>query len=507
MTATTTPAGIGSVGEQPTGRLDPNREDRLVPSHTRHQILTDSGPLDYTATAGYFDLVEEDFSGPLATEPKVTDRFFLVTYARPDQPAAHRPVVFLFNGGPGSSSVWLQLGLFGPRRVEVVDETTTIAEGYRLVDNAETLLTEADLVVINATNTGYSRVEPGTKADEFHDVVRDVESISDLIRLWITRHRRWSSPLYIAGESYGVLRGTKIAAHLAQRHGVYLAGLILISSTLGGDTMRFGPGAILGPVAFVPSYAALAHYHGVTATCRSVAAVAAEAQEFAEGDYLRALVAGHRLPPADYDRIADQVAQLIGLDPAYVRQANLRIEPGRFRAELLRSRGLIIGRIDGRFTGWNPDNAGEQALSDPSLDRVQGGYAAAINDYLREELGYANDLSYELMTERVQPWRLPPPPRGPGGGGGFDSISALAEALRTNPQLQVSYSVGYYDICTPYGGAELDLAQLPLPRRLLNNITVDHYEAGHMFYLHEPSRVAVSQRLRAFVRESNPRPR
>lgn len=470
-----------------TPTTDVLADDRVI---TDHSVETISGPLDYQAETGYFDLLEEDHSGELAASPRVTNRFFLVSYLAKNRATA-RPVVFFFNGGPGSSSAWLHLGLFGPRIIPTAEGPNDLPVPPRLQDNAHTLLAEADLVAIDMTNTGYSRVPAGARRDEFHGVQRDVDSAADLIRLWVSRHDRWDSPIFLAGESYGVLRGTKVAAHLATRHGLYLSGLILISSTLGGGTMQFGTGSVLGPVAFLPTYAAVAHYHGFRPG-EELDDVVAQAREFATGPYLEALTLGSRKAPDERAAIAAELARITGLSQAQFLAGNLRVAPARFRSSLLRSRGEIVGRNDGRYVGWDRDGGGD-AVTDPSYDRIRGAYGAGINAYVRKELGYANDLSYELETTRVKPWRVE-------DGASFDSIDAFAQALRTNSQMQVLFSIGYYDTCTPAFGAELDLAQLPIPDELRDSITVDRYPSGHMIYLDEDCRIALSERLLEFVR-------
>ncbi|MDR1512862.1 MAG: peptidase S10, partial [Propionibacteriaceae bacterium] len=324
-------------------------------------------------------------------------------------------------------------------------------------------------------------------------VDEDVQQVAHVIRLWTSRHDRWASPLYVAGESYGVLRGTKVADLLSREHGLYLAGLILISSTLGGDGMRFGPGAILSTPAFLPTYAAVAHYHGLHPG-ETLADVVAEAEDYASGDLLRVLARGHRLPAPERDEAIQKLSRLTGLSARYLDSVNLKVDKRRFYAELLRERGLTVGEIDGRFTGWNPDGVGEVAEHDPTDQAIRGAFGAGVNHYLRHELGYKNDLPYGLISDRVQPWRGPK-----NHFLGFDSVGALSRALRTNAHLRVQYHLGYYDVCTPYWGAETDLAQLEVPRSELSRIEVVHYESGHMIYLDEASRVKELADIERFV--------
>jgi len=485
---------------RPAPTPDPNAAQRLVPVTTDHVLATPQGEVRYRATAGYLDLVQENIGGERAQEPNVKARVFLTTYVVPQDLSPGepnpRPVIFIFNGGPGTSSIWLHLGLFGPRRVLALadDGTTPLPPPHQLVDNPESPLRYADLVLVDPVSTGYSRVVAGEEANQFHGVVADVESVSDVIRLWVTRHARWASPIFIAGESYGVLRSTKIADHIAHRYGLYPRGLILISSSLGGGGMQFGPGQFLSTHAFLPTYAAIAHYHGLHPG-RTLREVVAEAEAYADGPLLSVLARGHRLAPAERAEAVATIARLTGLSPEFVDRVGLKIEKRRFDAELLRSRGLVTGEVDGRITGWNPDGALDRAIEDATMQVLFGAFAGAANHYFRDELGYVNDLDYEVWSKRVHPWKVPTER----GAAGFDSIGALSSALRTNRHLLVQYHLGYYDACTPRWGAITDLAQLEIPPELRANIEVTHYESGHMIYIDEASRLQESADIERFV--------
>ncbi|MDR2566050.1 MAG: hypothetical protein LBC97_08335 [Bifidobacteriaceae bacterium] len=472
------------------------------PSVTLHTLDGPQGRLRYQATAGYLDLVEEDPTGPEAKPPRATARVFLTSYvALPDEsnpaPSASlkRPVVFVFNGGPGSSSAWLHLGLFGPRRVVALDGDRRLPPPPELVDNLETPLYQADLVLVDPVGTGFSRAIEGEDPHRHHGVEEDVESVSEVIRLWLARNGRWGSPVFIAGESYGVLRGTKIAAHLATRHGLYLAGLILISSSLGGS--GFGPGGFLASPGFLPTYAAVAHYHGLHPG-RELEDVVAEAERYTLEEYVPLLLQGNRASDEDRRRGIGGLAKLTGLSESFIDRANLLIDRRRFQTELLRDRGLVVGEIDGRITGWNPDRAAELPLRDPTDDALRGAYAAGINHYLRNELGFETDLPYEVLSDRVQPWK---PAQGKPFGG-FGSVQALGLALRTNPHLKIFYQLGYYDVCVPYFAAHQDLAELEIPEELRAGIRVEHYKSGHMIYVDEPSRLAETAHIAEFLEES-----
>ena len=308
--------------------------------------------------------------------------------------AATRPVTFAFNGGPGSSSVWLHLGLLGPRRVLSGDVGVLLPPPYDIADNHQTLLRYSDLVFIDPVSTGYSRVVKGEKPQDFHGYEGDIESVAEVIRLWTTRSGRWMSPKYLCGESYGTMRAAGLARHLQERYGMYLNGLILISAYLDGGTAEFDGGND-GPYAlYLPTYAAIANYHGLHAD-RPLRQVLDEAEDYAGRDYLWVLARGSRLTGEERAAAVTKLARLTGLSEDYVDRVNLRPEHIRFLTELLRGQRRTVGRIDGRFAGWDSDYGREKWSTDPSIDAITGPYAAALNHYVRAELGYENDLPYE----------------------------------------------------------------------------------------------------------------
>lgn len=479
---------------------DDNLSRRMKASTTRKVLRTHNGDMPYKAIAGYFDLTEENIGEEIARDPSAKAHVFLTQYIADNDVDANgdnsRPVIFIFNGGPGTSSAWLHLGLFGPRIVDVVrdDGVTPVEPPYRLRDNPYSPLAYADLVVIDAISTGYSRVVAGECANQYHDADVDVEAMANIIRLWITRNRRWNSPLYIAGESYGVLRGSRVSARLAIRHGIYLRGLILISSPITIGRMEFGPGHFLGVHAFFPSYAAVAHYHGNHPEM-SLEEVLCRAEEFTDTKLLWALNQGHRLDAEERAGIIRQYADLTGLSESFVDYADLLVSPAQFRAELLRSDNKIIGQYDARFIGWNADRLSEVPEGDPTNQVVRGAFAAGINSYIRQELGYENDLSYELDTRRVHPWRTSAGLR----SNPFHVIDALSKAMRINRTLQVLYQVGHYDLCTPFYGAISDVALLQIPPELRSNLRISEFDSGHMIYLDERSRIAESEDIERFI--------
>jgi carboxypeptidase C (cathepsin A) len=460
---------------------------------TNHVLSTSSGELRYTASAGRVVLREEVHEDGTFRGLRPKAELFLTSYVLDGADPATRPVTFAFNGGPGSSSVWLHLGLLGPRRVLMGDAGALTPPPWGLTDNAETLLAHSDLVFIDPVTTGYSRVVEGGKPGEYHGFQRDLESVGALIRLWTSRNGRWLSPKFLAGESYGTVRASALADHLQGRYGLFPNGIILISSVIDMGTIRFTEGNDTPAALFLPTYAALAHYHGLHGD-RPLEEVRAEAEALAERDYPWALARGSRLGAAERAEMVRRVAAVTGLSDRYVEAVGMRIEHQRFFRELLRDRGQVIGRLDGRFVGHEPDDGGEKPSHDPSNVAIHGPYAAALNHYIRQELAYESDLPYELLTDRVQPWSY-----AEFEGRAVSISSLLGQAMRHNPHLRVHVACGYYDGATPYYAAEHAFAHLPIPDALRANIEFRYYPAGHMTYVHEPSRLAQSADLAAFV--------
>ena len=466
------------------------KDDLVV---TEHELKVGRTVLRYTATTGRVVLRDEVYEDGTFTGFKAKAEMSITSYVV-EGGDERRPVTFAFNGGPGSSSVWLHLGLLGPRRVLMGDAGNLLPPPYEMTDNPESLLAVSDLVFIDPVSTGYSRVVEGSKPEPFHGYQGDIESVAELIRIWVSRNKRWMSPKFVAGESYGTLRGAALAEHLQSRHGMYLNGLILISSVLDLSSLDFEKQRNdRAHALYLPTYAAIAHYHGKVKR-RSLRALVKEAEEYAAGDYPAVLRKGKRLTTKERAAAVRKLASLTGLSEDYVDRADLRIEHWRFFGELLRDERRTVGRLDGRFSGPMASAIAENMDADPSHDAISGPYAAAFNHYVREELGFESDLPYEQISRRVDPWSYKDFEGRP-----VDVTPKLERAMRQNPHLRVHVAYGYYDGATPHFAAEDVVAHLNLPDELRANIEHAYYEAGHMMYVHEPTRRQQSRDLAAFV--------
>jgi len=385
------------------------------------------------------------------------------------------------------------MGLLGPRRVEMGDAGALVPPPYGLVDNPETLLLVSDLVFIDPVSTGLSRVLSGEKPKDFHGFTADVESVAEVIRNWVTRENRWLSPKFVAGESYGTTRSAALAQHLQEKLGMYLNGLMMISSVLDFGTANFEHGNDRAHALYLPFYAATAHFHGKHGG-RRLRDVLDEAEDYASRDYPWVLSRGNRLIETERTEAVSRLASLTGLTEDYIDRADLRIEHWRFFGELLRDRGLTVGRLDSRFTGLAASRIAENMDADPAMDAITGPYSAAFQHYLGTELGVTSEQVYHAISEDVgRDWSYKE----------FENsavyvIDRLARAMRQNPHLAVHFAYGYYDGATPYFCAMDDVARLAPP--LLPRLEHHFYESGHMTYVHEPTRVQQSADLAEFVR-------
>lgn len=474
---------------------DPPPADRLVV--TRHSARLGGRDLAYTATCGTIVLKEPSEKKGKAENDKARASVFFVAYTLDGAEPGSRPVTFSFNGGPGSSSVWLHLGILGPRRVELDDEGRAPPPPGRLVDNEHSLLDRSDLVFIDPVGTGYSRMVAGEKVGEFHEYRRDLESVGEFIRLYCSRYARWSSPKYLIGESYGTTRAAGLSGHLLERYGMYLNGLMLISCALDFTVLRFEPNNDLPPVLFLPTCTATAWYHRrlpADLQGKPLRAVLDEVEAFARGEYAAALFKGAKLAPDERAAIAARVARYSGLSPQYVERTGLRVEIFRFCKELLRDEGRTVGRLDSRYTGADRDSAGERFEFDPGFAQIYGAYSAAMNDYVRRVLAFADDAPYEVLKGLYLNW----------GWKDFANRYAsvgetLRKALAMNPHMRVLVANGYYDFATPHFAADYTFDHMGIDPKLRGNFTTSYYEAGHMMYVHKPSLERLAAELRAFV--------
>jgi len=469
----------------------PAPEEKIV--QTKHSIKIGGQEIKYTATAGTILLKLEDGT------PKAS--IFYVAYTKDDvSDASQRPLTFSFNGGPGSSSVWLHLGLLGPRRVQMGDAGALLPPPYKLVDNDVSLLDISDLVFIDPVSTGYSRAVPGEAPKQFHGVTEDVESVADFIRLYATRNKRWSSPKFLAGESYGTTRAAGLSGYLQQRYGMYLNGIVLISAILNFETAEFDTGNDLPYILYLPTYTAIAWYHKkLPADLQNgeVQKAVEESRKFAVGEYADALMTGDALPASRRAEIMQKVARLTGLSPDYIDRTNLRIEIQRFTKELLRSERRTIGRIDARFIGIDRDAAGERPEFDPSIAAIIGPYSGMLNNYVRNDLKFDSDLPYEVLTSRVRPWSY-----APYENRYVNVAETLRSAMTQNPFLHVFVAKGYYDLATPFFAADYTFDHLGLDPTLRSHLTGAYYEAGHMMYVHPPSLAKLKADIAQFIKSS-----
>lgn len=460
---------------------------------TRHTVTVDGVEIRYTATAGTLLLKEEDDT--------VKASVFYVAYTRDDvKDVGSRPLTFSFNGGPGSSSVWMHLGMLGPRIVQMNEDGSAPPPPYKLRENPHSVLDVTDLVFIDPVGTGYSRPAPGEKPDQFHGYKQDIESVGEFIRLLTTRLKRWSSPKFLIGESYGTTRAAGLAGHLLERHGLVFNGVMLISTILNFQTARFTVGNDLPNLLFLPTYTATAWYHGqlpADLQARPLRQVLDEVEAFVMGEYALALMRGDSLPAADRADIAAKLARFTGLDASYVERTNLRVDIFRFTKELLRDQRRTVGRLDSRFIGIDRDAAGEMFEFDPSYSVIQGLYTATLNDYVRRDLRFESDLAYEILSNLYQKWDYSNVQNQY-----LNVAETLRQALTQNPFMKVFVANGYYDLATPYFATQYTFNHLQLDQALHGNISMGFYEAGHMMYVHPPSLVQIKHDLAGFIRQS-----
>jgi carboxypeptidase C (cathepsin A) len=427
-------------------------------------------------------------------------RMFFMAYTLDDGGVrSRRPLTFSFNGGPGSASVWLHLGAIGPKRVKMNSDGTMPSPPFELVDNEQTWLNQTDLVFIDPVGTGYSRAVRPELASKFFGLNGDIESVGEFIRMYLTRYERWTSPLFLAGESYGTTRASALSGYLVDR-GIAFNGIMLISTIMNFETTNFAAGNDLPYELFLPSYAATAWYHkklSAELQSRSVQDLVAEAERWASTDYTLALEKGDRLTPQERQDIITRLARYTGLDARFIDNANLRVSLNLFRKELLRSERRSIGRLDARFRGFDSNFATDSPDFDASEAAIRPPYTSTFNNYVRTELGYKTDLEYYILGGGItSPWNW-------GTNNNYvDTSVALRTALAKNPYLKIFVAMGYYDMATPYFAVEYTLHHISLDPMLLKNFSTGYYEAGHMMYIDEKSLGQMRADIGKFIQNS-----
>ncbi len=448
-----------------------------APIVTKGSVTINGKVVNYTATTGYITLKDE--------KEKARANVFFIAYTVDGADKAKRPVTYTFNGGPGSSSVWLHMGALGPKRIVMSDKGDALTPPYQYISNAYSWLDKTDLVFIDPVSTGYSRAAE-EEDKKFHGYTEDIEAVGDFIRLYTTKYQRWGSPKYLCGESYGTTRAAGLSAYLQDRYNMYINGVALVSSILNFQTARFEKGNDLPFALFLPTYTATAYYHkklSAELQAKPLVAVLKEAETFVLGDYTTFLTKGDLATAAEKKAVLQNIARYTGLSEEYVMQSSYRIGIFRFCKELCRADGFTVGRLDSRITGKDYDDAGEGVEFDPSLDAtISGPYSACLNDYMRAELKYENDLTYEILTGKVQPWS-------------YNNVQNrylnvgenLRQAMSKNKALKVWVANGYMDLATPYFATDYTFNHMGLTEEQHQRVKMTFYEAGHMMYIHKPS--------------------
>jgi carboxypeptidase C (cathepsin A) len=467
------------------------------PVITYHSMNVNGKSISYKATTGYMPMRDAD--------NKLLAKIFYVAYTATNsgQEKEKRPVTFVFNGGPGSASIWLHMGGFSPIRVKYADDKGDAGGApYEYEQNPYTWLGFTDLVYIDPVSTGYSRAYKGVNVNEFHGYTEDLASVGDFIRLYITKNERWTSPKFIAGESYGTTRAAGLSGYLADRYNIYLNGITLISSVLNFQLIDFKNGNDMPYIYYLPTYANTAqYYHKLAPELQSLsnADLTKRTELFANGTYSRFLSLGDQASPDLVNKVVDSLNYFTGIPKDYIKKANERITDFRFFKEVLRDEGKIVGRYDSRFSGEDPDDAGEYPSYDPSDANLSGLYVGVFNEYVRKDLNYRNDMPYEAITN-VWPWSFK------AGGGGWDSYldvsGTLRSAMTQNPHLKVNMVCGYYDLATPVFNAEYVISHMGLRPDLRNNIIVNYYRAGHMVYVSKETDSKLESDAEAFYKNT-----
>jgi carboxypeptidase C (cathepsin A) len=463
-------------------------------STAHHTVTVNGKTIAYTANTGTMVIRDDD------GKPKAT--VFFISYTRDQEDANTRPVTFFYNGGPGSASLWLDMGLMAPRHPEMGPNGAQPAPPYDLVDNPYSPLDATDLVQIDAMMTGYSRPAPGVKVADFTGATNDIKLFGEFIRDYLDKYNRWSSPKFVFGESYGTFRSAGLAAELQSAEGIELNGVMLLGTTLDLSTIQPGPTNDLAYVSFLPTYATTAWYHKKLAPDLqklSIAQIAQQARAFAFGDYMTTLAKGNTMTTAERQAAAQQIARFTGLTPQFVASTNLRIDPGVYRTELLRNDRETVGRYDSRMIGLNGNASSQRQDYDPSDVAPSGAFMSAFMRYLHSDLNYSSDLQY-YMGGHAGRWDYTGLTGGGILGAGYPSeAEALREAMAKDPYLHVMVCAGYYDMATPFGGAEYTFNHLGYDQTYRDRVQFHYYQSGHMAYLNQESAKELRSDIENFV--------
>lgn len=468
-----------------------NHKEKITEAH--HTAKIAGKTIAYTTTVGTMEMKADD--------GKTKAEIFFIAYNQSDSDEQNkRPITFCFNGGPGSSSVWLHMGMLGPKRVKFPEEAVPIPPPGVLVENDYSLLDVTDLVFIDPVSTGFSRPAQGENKQQFHGYDEDLQSIGQFIYLYTSKYNRWLSPKYLLGESYGTLRAAGLSGYLQDRYYMDVNGIALISSVLNFQTLSFDTTNDLPYILYFPSYTATAYYHKRLSRelqSQELEEVLVQAEQFAMNDYAQALLKGKLLASSERKSIIQQYARYTGLSSDFIEQSNLRVSMSRFSKELLRDDRRTVGRYDSRYIGIDRDAAGDRSEYDASAAALFGPFTAALNYYLRTELKVESEKVYEILTSNVQPWSFKR-----FENSYVDASDTLRKAMSRNPFLKVFVASGYYDLATPYYASDHTFNQLALDPSLRKNIHIHYYPAGHMMYVHEPSLKKLRRDLERFYESS-----
>src|SRR2546423_4476072 len=487
---TTTQTGAQTGQRPPQERPSPVPEESPVVTH--HSINVGGKELHYTATVGMMPLKNRDGE----TEARI---FFMAYTLDGVSDRQKRPLTFSFNGGPGSASVWLHMGALGPRRVPMNPDGTMPAPPYHLVDNENTWLDQSDLVFIDPVGTGYSRALRPEVASRFFSLQGDIESVGEFIRMYLVRNERWTSPLFLAGESYGTTRASALSGYLIGR-GIAFNGIVLISTIMNFETTDFAAGNDLPYIMFLPSYAATAWYHKKLPPdlqSKSVQQIVSEVEQWAANDYTIALGKGDRLTGQERQDVIAKLSRYTGLSQSFLDDANVRVSLNLFRKELLRNEKRSIGRLDARFKGYDASYATDSPDFDASEAAIRPPYTSTFNNYVRTELNYKSDLEHYILGGGItSPWNW-------GTNNGYvDTSVALRTALARNPYLKIFVAMGYYDMATPYFAVDYTLHHISFDSMLLRNFSTGYYEAGHMMYIDDKSLAKLRSDVGKFIEDA-----